>query len=75
MGFKDPKVEKAWDILETECGVSEETLRTVTDINGCTMKVMEDILYTTTGYRKFSQLEGHEDFEDQKPPVERENSL
>lgn len=64
MGFEDPKVERAWDILETECGVSEETLQTVTNINGYNMKALEDILYSTVGYRKFSQLEGHEDFED-----------
>ncbi len=45
-----------WDKLE-ELGVSEETIRVVTDINGFTEETMLDILYAVTGYRNFDQLE------------------
>ena len=36
-----------WDRLE-EMGVSEETLRVVTDINGYSEETMLDILYAVT---------------------------
>lgn len=45
-----------WDKLE-ELGVSEETIRVVTDINGYSEETMLDILYAVTGYRNFDQLE------------------
>lgn len=48
-----------WDAL-LEMGVSEETLRVVTDINGYSEQTMEDILYAVTGYRSFDQLEEYE---------------
>lgn len=46
---------KAYDKL-IELGVSEQTLDTVCNINGFTMKTMEDILYAVTGYRDFDQF-------------------
>lgn len=49
-------VDRAWDIL-LEMGTSEETLQTVTDINGYNMKTMESILYVQHGYECFSQLD------------------
>lgn len=49
-------IEQAWDIL-IELGTSEETLQTVTDINGYNMESMESILYAQHGYRCFSQLD------------------
>lgn len=45
-----------WDRLE-ELGVSEETLRIVTDINGYSEETMLDILFSVTGYRNFDQLD------------------
>lgn len=49
--------EQAWDML-SELGVSEQTLQTVTNINGYNLETMQDILYSVTGYRSFDQLEG-----------------
>lgn len=48
--------EKAWDVL-IEQGVSEETLKVVTAINGWSTDTMEAVLYAVTGYRSFDQLE------------------
>ena len=50
---------RAWDKLE-ELGVSEETIQTVTTINGYNMKSMEDILFVIAGYNSFEQLEEEE---------------
>lgn len=47
---------KMWDVL-VEQGVSEQTLRIVTDINGFSEETMKDVLYAHTGYRDFDQLE------------------
>lgn len=52
-------VELAWESL-VNLGVSEETLRIITDINGYSMETMEDVLYAVTGYRTFDQLEEEE---------------
>ncbi len=46
-----------WDCL-LELGVSEETIKTVVNINGYRTDVLEDILYATTGYRSFEQVQG-----------------
>jgi hypothetical protein len=46
---------KAWDAL-IEQGVSEETLKVVTAINGWSTDTMEAVLYAVTGYRSFDQL-------------------
>lgn len=45
-----------WDML-LGMGVSEETLRVVTDINGYTEETLLDVLYVVTGYRNFDQLD------------------
>ena len=52
----DNELAQAWDIL-LELGVSEATLRTVTNINGYNLTSLEDILYSDFGYRSFDQLE------------------
>ena len=54
--MKNFTIEKAWDIL-LDNGVSEETLQTVTDINGYNMEAMTDILYSRLGYNDFSQID------------------
>lgn len=46
----------AWDTL-LEIGVSEQTLRVVTLINGYTVETLEDVLYAYAGYRSFDQLD------------------
>ena len=46
---------KAYDKL-IELGVSEQTLDTVCNINGFTMKTMEDILYAVFGLNDFDQI-------------------
>lgn len=46
----------AWNLL-LAMGVSEQTLRVVTDINGYCMESMRDILYAFTGYTDFKGLE------------------
>lgn len=46
-----------WEYLENNVGVSEETLRVVTDINGYSEETLLDILYAVTGYRNFEQAE------------------
>ena len=48
-------LDQAWDILK-QLGVHEQTIQTVTAINGYTMKSLCDILYVNTGYRNFEQL-------------------
>ena len=45
-------IEEAWELL-TDMGVSEETLQTVTDINGYNMESMTDILYSRFGETDF----------------------
>lgn len=45
-----------WDTL-VDMGVSEQTLRIVTAINGYTAETLEDVLYAHTGYRSFDQLD------------------
>lgn len=50
-------VDEMWDYLLEAVGVSEETLRVVTDINGYSEQTMCDILYAVTGYRDFDQLD------------------
>lgn len=55
---------EAWDILENEFNVSEDTLRIVTSINGYSIDTMNDILYAVAGYNDFEQLkEGNEEDE------------
>ncbi len=46
---------EAWDCLIERVGLSEETLRIVTKINGWSLETMESVLYAVTGYRSFDQ--------------------
>ena len=50
-------IEQAQEILINQFGVSEETIKVVTNINGYTMEQMENILYSVGGYNSFDQLE------------------
>jgi len=54
-GYKMDKNQEAYDKL-IELGVSEQTMDTVCNINGFTMKTMEDILYAVFGLNDFEQL-------------------
>ena len=49
-----------WDKL-LELGISEQTLQTVTNINGYNETSFNDILYSNFGYRSFDQLEEMEE--------------
>ena len=46
-----------WDYLVDTVGISEETLRIVTDVSGYSTDTLEAVLYAVTGYRNFDQLE------------------
>lgn len=49
-----------WDWL-VEMGIaSDEEVRLVTNINGLSMEVLNDILYARTGYRDRDQYEDYE---------------
>lgn len=52
---------QAWDILVEDYGVSDETLRVVTAINGYSMDTMESVLYAIAGYQDFDQAAEEED--------------
>ena len=54
--MKKYTINEAWSLL-LELGVSEETLQTVTDINGYNMDSMTDILYSRFGYNDFEEME------------------
>lgn len=47
---------QAWDYL-LELGISEQTLRVVTNINGYNLDTLQDVLYSEFGYRDFQQFE------------------
>lgn len=55
MTFNTIIIEAMWQTL-LDMGVSEETLQTVTDINGYNEQSMKDILYSRFGYNDFDQL-------------------
>jgi len=58
-------VEEAWDyLLETGIIKDEQTLQVVTNINGYSLKTLEDVLYATEGYRSFDQLLDEDDDEE-----------
>lgn len=50
-----------WDYLIYNGHASEETLQVVTNINGYSESTLEDVLYATTGYQSFKQLEDEEE--------------
>ena len=51
----DLSIDEMWEYL-LNIGVSEETLRVVTNINGYNEETMCDILYAVTGYHSFEQI-------------------
>ena len=50
-----------WDYLIENVGVSEETLQIVCAIDGSSPNTLEAVLYATTGYRDFDQLEDEDE--------------
>lgn len=48
-------VERMWEVLETEYGVSDETLRIITDINGYSEETMRDVLYAVAAEHEFEE--------------------
>lgn len=48
-------LDEKWDMLR-EYGISEQTLKIVTSINGYTEETLKDVLYVATGYRNFEDL-------------------
>lgn len=48
--------DEMWDRL-IDLGLSEETLKIVTSINGYSKQTLCDVLYAHSGYRNFDQLE------------------
>ena len=48
-------IEKMYDYLMDNLGVSEQTMNVVCCINGYSKETMEDILYAVTGYKYFDQ--------------------
>ena len=51
-------IDEMWEILENQFGVADTAIQLVVEINGYSRQTMEDILYATTGYRSFDQLDG-----------------
>lgn len=49
-------IENAWNTL-LNLGVSEETLQTVTDINGYNIESLNDICYSRFGYQSVEDLQ------------------
>lgn len=53
--------DQIWDHLLENNIASEQTLETVTNINGYTIETLNDILYSATGYRDIEQLESEQE--------------
>ena len=50
------KLSYYWNLL-IDMGVSEETLKVITDINGYNYKTLCDVLYAVFGYSDFEEYE------------------
>lgn len=50
-------LDKMWEILETRFNVADTAIQLVVEINGYNPRTMEEILYVTTGYHSFDQLD------------------
>ena len=48
--------DKMWDVLVEMYGVSEDTLRIVTCINGYSEETLLDVLYAVAGIRDFEEV-------------------
>lgn len=55
--MKIKTTEQAWEYLTEYLGVSEQTLKIITAINGYNLETMQDVLYAVAGYKSFDQLE------------------
>lgn len=53
--------DQIWDYLLENNIASEQTLETVTNINGYTIETLNDILYSATGYHDIEQLESEQE--------------
>lgn len=53
--------EQVWDYLIDNNIATEETLRTITNINGYNIETLNDVLYSATGYRDIEQLESEKE--------------
>jgi hypothetical protein len=49
-----------WDYIIDNGLASEEALRLVTNINGYNEDTLNDVIYSTTGYRDLKQLKNEE---------------
>jgi hypothetical protein len=49
-----------WDYIIDNNLASEEALRLVTNINGYNEDTLNDVIYSTTGYRDLEQLKNEE---------------
>lgn len=47
--------EEMWDTLMNDYGVSEDTLRVVTDVVGYSTSTLEAVLYSVAGLNDFDQ--------------------
>lgn len=55
-----------WDFIVDYLGVSEETLKIVTSINGYNEETLNDVIYAVSGYHSMEQYTGEEDEEDEE---------
>ncbi len=53
--------EQVWDYLIDNNIATEETLRTITNINGYNIETLNDVLYSETGYHDVDQLESEQE--------------
>lgn len=64
-------VDDMWDTLMNEYGVSEETLRIITDINGYSETTMLDVLWAVAGERSFEdEADDDESLVEEEPVVD-----
>lgn len=54
----DKQITKLWDYLVDNQLTTEDTLITITNINGYNLDTLEDVLYSVTGYRSLDQIQG-----------------
>lgn len=51
------QITELWDYLIDNELASEDTLITITNINGYNLDTLEDVLYSVTGYRSLEQIQ------------------
>ena len=63
MSNKEYTIEEVWDSL-IEMGVAtEEELNLITNINGYSMRTLNDVIYAREGMNDYAQLIGEDDEE------------